>query len=169
MLAGVAALLSGCSTPAAEVAAPPSQTAYPSTVTRPTDGTPGEGDAPPTTARAADDTAATSSPVDPCRSGGPLVATAAWVDLDGRPSLEVVPTQLLRDCGLHGIQDRAWDELLSRVPGAGTEGMQAQLTCHVLFAPTKDVWHLEPWRPVVGSTELLAARCNPGAPDPDLG
>lgn len=118
---------------------------------------------------AADDARLTSAPVDECRTGDPLVRSAQWIHVEGRPSLEVVPSALLRDCGLRGVQDAAWQELLALSPDADTGGMEEQFACHVLFAPGKDVWHLEPWRPVVEGTELLAARCNPGGADPDLG
>ena len=118
---------------------------------------------------AVDDARLTSAAVDVCRSGNPLVDSATWIQVDGRPSLEVVPTGLLRRCGLRGVQDAAWQELLALYPDADTEGMEEQFTCHVLFAPGKDVWHLEPWRPVVDGNEMMAARCNPGGTDPDLG
>lgn len=62
----------------------------------------------------------------------------------------------------------AWQEVLGLTADAASPGMAEQFTCHVLFASSKDVWHLEPWRPVVDGTQMLATRCNPGGPDPDL-
>lgn len=123
---------------------------------------------PPSTDPVPEEADRTSAAPSPCDSE-PLIGQVDWIELDGRPSLEVRPTQVLRECGRYGAAEQAWQELLEVIPDADTDGMQEQFTCHVLFAPTKDVWHLEPWRPVVEGPELLAARCNPGGPDPDLG
>ena len=76
----------------------------------------------------------------------------------------MTPTTLLRTCPQ---VSPAWVELVELVPGADTPGMAEQFRCHVLFAPGKDVWHLEPWRPAVDGPEMIRTRCNPGAPDPD--
>jgi hypothetical protein len=44
--------------------------------------------------------------------------------------------------------------------------MQAQFLCHWQFAesaePGKTSWNLEPWRPDVDASQMLAAGCNPG-------
>lgn len=56
--------------------------------------------------------------------------------------------------------------MLRLAPGAGTPGMEAQFSCHWIFArmlsPGKPSWNLEPWRPVVSTQDMLAAGCNPG-------
>nr|WP_281496746.1 DUF2599 domain-containing protein [Ornithinimicrobium sp. F0845] len=120
------------------------------------------------TALPGDDAATTSGTPAPCTSGSTLIDGVVWIDVDGRPSLEVTPSALLRRCGLAGVDDTAWAEVVALEPDAQTPGMADQLTCHILFAPTKDVWHLEPWRPVVDTPELVQSRCNPGGADPDL-
>lgn len=123
---------------------------------------------PPTVEPAPGEADRTSAPPSRCESEA-LIEQVDWIELDGRPSLEVWPTQDLRLCGPYGASERAWQEVLELRPAADSPGMEEQFTCHLLFAPTKDVWHLEPWRPVVDGAELLASRCNPGGADPDLG
>ncbi|WP_256841040.1 DUF2599 domain-containing protein [Ornithinimicrobium cryptoxanthini] len=145
-------------------ASSPSEVAGSATTQRPSPPTPST---PPSTHPAPEEASRTGAP-SPCESEA-LIEAAAWIELDGRSSLEVRPTEVLRQCGLHGASEKAWPEVLELIPDADTDGMREQFTCHVLFAPTKDVWHLEPWRPVVDGPQLLAARCNPGGADPDLG
>ena len=45
-------------------------------------------------------------------------------------------------------------------------GMRDQFMCHWQFAeiaePGKTSWNLEPWRPVVSTTKMIDAGCNPG-------
>ena len=130
--------------------------------------TTGRSPAAPSTDPAPDEAGRTGAAPSPCASEA-LIEQSGWIELDGRPSLEVRPTQALRRCGPHGASERAWHEVLELIPDADTDGMREQFACHVLFAPTKDVWHLEPWRPVVDGPQLLTARCNPGGADPDLG
>lgn len=66
--------------------------------------------------------------------------------------------------------DEAWSEVLTLSPDAGTPGMRTQFICHWQFAefvqPGKTSWNLEPWRPVVDDSEMFAAGCNPGGPEP---
>lgn len=160
------ALTLACSSPAADGPdGPPGATRSPaatvSAASAPTT------DSAPTTGAPPDDVTATTAP-GPCHTDDPLLQDAVWIERADGPSLEVTPTPLLRRCALADVGEAVWDELLALVPEADTPGMAAQLTCHVRFAPTKDVWHLEPWRPVVDTPELIATRCNPGGPDPDL-
>lgn len=161
--------------PASPVVGPTSPTAeptaHPSVASRSTAGgatTPVPGPAAPSTDPASDEASRTGAPPTPCESEA-LIEQAGWIELDGRPSLEVEPTEALRRCGPHGASEQAWHDVLELIPDADTDGMREQFACHVLFAPTKDVWHLEPWRPVVDGPQLLTARCNPGGADPDLG
>lgn len=131
---------------------------------------------PPTSSPAYPSPTPTSSPAYPtstgsaapssstCDQGEDLIAEAVWISVEGGSSLEVTPTSLLRGCPQVAP---AWAELLERVPEVDSPGMEDQLRCHVLFAPAKDVWHLEPWRPAVDWPEMIQTRCNPGAPDPD--
>ncbi|WP_435300636.1 DUF2599 domain-containing protein [Timonella sp. A28] len=44
---------------------------------------------------------------------------------------------------------------------ANGDTMKKQFQCHVIGAPTKDTWNLEPWRPDGTLTAIMAARCNP--------
>lgn len=81
--------------------------------------------------------------------------------------MRIWPTDGLRECGV-AAADAGWAELVDRVPGADTDGMREQYLCHVLFAPAKEVWNIEPWRPAVDRAEMVRAGCNPGGPDPDL-
>lgn len=163
LIGSMSALAVACSAPADDRPAGPESSPTPAPQTSEPPGATAAPSAPP------DDMERTSSPASVCQSGRPLIEDARWIDRDGRPSLEVTPTDLLRDCGLAGLEDTAWAEVLALASDADSPGMAAQLTCHIVFAPGKDAWHLEPWRPVVDAGELLRTRCNPGGPDPDLG
>lgn len=99
----------------------------------------------------------------------PFVDHAEWVQWGRATSLRVYPTPAgrlaSRNPGMSA--DQAWAEVLSLAPGADTAGMRAQFVCHWQFAeigyPGKTSWNLEPWRPVVDDSEMVATRCNPGA------
>lgn len=70
---------------------------------------------------------------------------------------------------LWAAADAAWAEVLALSPEADTAGMRAQFICHWQYAeirqPGKPSWNLEPWRPVVDDSEMLASGCNPGSPE----
>lgn len=94
------------------------------------------------------------------RSGGSL------------PSLRVYPSQVGRTASRRlgmAAADAAWAEVLALSPEADTAGMRAQFICHWQYAeirqPGKPSWNLEPWRPVVDDSEMLASGCNPGSPE----
>ncbi|WP_205876285.1 DUF2599 domain-containing protein [Mycobacterium camsae] len=105
----------------------------------------------------------------------PFVDHTAWAVWGVRSSLRVYPTSsgraAARASGTAGAYpqaaDEAWSEVLARAPDADTPGMRAQFVCHWQFAeiaePGKTSWNLEPWRPVVDDSEMIASRCNPGA------
>lgn len=96
-----------------------------------------------------------------------------WAQWQGRSSLRVFPSPAGRaasrtpDAAVLG--DEAWAEVLALSPDADTPGMRAQFVCHWQFAelgqPGKVSWNLEPWRPVVDDTEMVASGCNPGGPE----
>lgn len=179
LIGSMSALAVACSAPADD---PPAGHDSPPTTTATQTSAPPSGSTPPReslgpsptmpapgTRAAPDNTESSSAPGSVCESGASLIEDARWIDVDGQPSLEVTPTELMRQCGLAGLEEAAWAEVLTLAADADAPGMDAQLTCHIVFAPGKDVWHLEPWRPEVDAGELLRTRCNPGAPDPDLG
>ncbi|HEX7602537.1 MAG TPA: DUF2599 domain-containing protein [Polyangiaceae bacterium] len=116
--------------------------------------------------------AATTTTPPPAPSIAPsstLVASVRWVTIDGRPSLEVVPTSALRGTPSRAAGEAAWADVVRAEPTADTAGMEDQFICHVQFASAKPVFHLEPWRPAVGYLRTLVAGCNPGPlPDADL-
>ncbi|MCC2307628.1 DUF2599 domain-containing protein [Cellulomonas chengniuliangii] len=85
---------------------------------------------------------------------------ADWGDREGGRSLAVDPTAWARAGGL-AAQEGIWAAVVAQEPEADTNGMRDQMLCHALGAPEKEAWNLEPWRPDVGSFEMLAARCNP--------
>jgi len=98
-----------------------------------------------------------------------LIDRTQWTnDPDGR-RLHVYPTPAGRKDWFPTALDRAWHEVLTDAPDAGTPGMYDQFTCHWqwarLVAPGKVDWNLEPWRPVVGYDATVKALCNPGGPD----
>ncbi|MGO0575238.1 DUF2599 domain-containing protein [Ornithinimicrobium panacihumi] len=98
--------------------------------------------------------------------------SATWVERTDGASLRIEPGDALRRCGgpLSPATESppGWESVLGLVPEADSPGMREQYACHLRFASGKEVWHLEPWRPVVDERQLVADRCNPGAPDPDL-
>jgi hypothetical protein len=101
----------------------------------------------------------------------PFVDHTEWVHWGALSSLRVYPTTsgrtAARQPGTAAEADEAWAEVLERAPAADTAGMRAQFICHWQFAeiaqPGKTSWNLEPWRPVVDDSEMVASGCNPGA------
>lgn len=116
-----------------------------------------------------------ASGADPDRGAGgfpspPYVDHTQWTQWSGLPRLRVFPTPAGRVAsqrpGTAAAADEAWSEVLALSPNAGTPGMRAQFVCHWQYAelalPGKVSWNLEPWRPVVDYTDMVAAGCNPG-------
>jgi hypothetical protein len=103
----------------------------------------------------------------------PYIDHTEWARWGGLPSLRVFPTPSGRAAARQPFvaanADEAWGEVLALSPGAETAGMRAQFVCHWQFAelaqPGKPSWNLEPWRPVVDDTEMVATGCNPGGPE----
>jgi hypothetical protein len=103
----------------------------------------------------------------------PYIDHTQWAQWQGRTSLRVFPTPAGRNASRIPATtvpaDEAWAEVLALTPDADTAGMRAQFLCHWQFAelaqPGKVSWNLEPWRPVVDDTEMVAAGCNPGGPE----
>lgn len=108
-----------------------------------------------------DDTTTPAASVAGILSGGALVS-ATWRDLDdeGGRSLAVVPSTWARTGSL-AAEELLWTQLTAQEPDAATQGVRDQLSCHVIGAPDKESWNLEPWRPDVGLLATLGARCNP--------
>lgn len=158
--------VAGCSGPSDSAAStPPSDRAAPDGATHTGPGTGASDDRAP----AGDAANSTDDAVpDRCKDAADLVASATWIVVDGQDSLEIVPTDRLRRCRTAAGADAGWSELLALAPRADGPGMRDQYLCHVRFASGKDVWHIEPWRPVVGDAAMALTACNPGGPDPDL-
>ncbi|MEB3984264.1 DUF2599 domain-containing protein [Mycobacterium sp. 663a-19] len=103
----------------------------------------------------------------------PFIDHTEWTQWAGLASLRVYPTPsgraAARQPAAPAAADEAWAEVLALAPGADTPGMRAQFLCHWEFAetaePGKPSWNLEPWRPVVDDDQMVAAGCNPGAPE----
>lgn len=94
-----------------------------------------------------------------------LIEEAVWVQREGETALRVRPAPPLRRCALSAPELYGWSEVLEVAPEADTPAMRQQYECHLRFASQQEDWHLEPWRPVVDSRELLLTRCNPGRPE----
>jgi hypothetical protein len=58
-------------------------------------------------------------------------------------------------------EEAVWSALVAAEPEADAQNVRDQLTCHLIGAPDKATWNLEPWRPDVGLLETIAALCNP--------
>lgn len=103
----------------------------------------------------------------------PFIDHTEWMQWGGLASLRVFPSPsgraASRQPGTSAAADEAWAEVLGSAPDADTAGMRAQFLCHWQFAemaePGKTSWNLEPWRPVVDDSEMIAASCNPGGPE----
>jgi Protein of unknown function (DUF2599) len=103
----------------------------------------------------------------------PFIDHTEWMQWGGLASLRIFPTPsgraAARQPGTSAAADEAWTEVLALSPHADTAGMRAQFICHWQFAemaqPGKTSWNLEPWRPVVDDTEMVASGCNPGGPE----
>ncbi|HYO86459.1 MAG TPA: DUF2599 domain-containing protein [Dermatophilaceae bacterium] len=108
----------------------------------------------------------TSLAVSPDRSR--LIASARWVRRGGLSSLAVEPSPSQRGHPTLAWAEAGWRQLVARVPAAATPGMREQYVCHVLFAPTKARFYLEPWRPAQTLAQTVLEACNPG-PRKDLG
>lgn len=92
------------------------------------------------------------------------VAGTQWGEREGGRSLAVTPTAWARRAGL-AADAGVWAQLIAADPSVDTETMHAQLSCHLLGAPDKDTWNLEPWRPDVDAATMIATMCNPTAAD----
>ncbi|GIG37032.1 DUF2599 domain-containing protein [Cellulomonas pakistanensis] len=103
-------------------------------------------------------------------SGGSVTATfaatavlsATWRDLadEGGRSLAVEPAAWARRGSL-AAEEAVRAALVAAEPEADGQNVRDQLTCHLIGAPDKATWNLEPWRPDVGLLETIAALCNP--------
>ncbi|MCB9440728.1 MAG: DUF2599 domain-containing protein [Mycolicibacterium sp.] len=106
----------------------------------------------------------------------PYIDHTEWTSWDGKASLRVYPTPAGRAAatapGGSLLTGEAWSEVLALQPDADTAGMADQFSCHWHWAefaePGKSSWNLEPWRPVVTGSQMLAAHCNPGGPEERL-
>ncbi len=82
-----------------------------------------------------------------------------WGEREGGRSLAVTPSAWAR-ARSDAAEELVW-AAVSEEDGADGDGMRDQLLCHLIGAPDKDTWNLEPWRPDVGLAGVIAARCNP--------
>lgn len=110
-------------------------------------------------------TATTTTPAEPVYAP-PFIESAEWTTTEQGPSLQVFPTESGRYVPGETELDTAWAEVVALDPTADSPGMRDQFACHWRYArlvePEKTSWNLEPWRPVVTETEMVATRCNPG-------
>ncbi|MEU4344648.1 DUF2599 domain-containing protein [Nocardia sp. NPDC023852] len=106
--------------------------------------------------------------VDPY-AGLPLIDHVTWTEAIDGPRLLVFPTSAGRQTTFPGSDERAWQEVIAQSSDADAPGMRDQLICHWdwarLVQPNKPSWNLEPWRPAVGYSATVDARCNPGGPE----
>jgi hypothetical protein len=102
----------------------------------------------------------------------PFIDHVAWTETEQGPSLQVFPTESGRNTQGVGDVDASWAEVVKLDPTADTPGMREQYVCHWRFArivdPDKTSWNLEPWRPVVSDSEMIATRCNPGGAEESI-
>ena len=132
--------------------------------------TAGDRDGATSTATAPATTSRTATPTAPpdCPEDGAL-DSVTWTEAEGGLSLAVTPSSALRVCAgplLRWESDPpGWTEVVDRAgPDADSDAVRQQYACHLRFARAKEVWRLEPWRPLVDEAQLLVDRCNPSAP-----
>jgi hypothetical protein len=114
-----------------------------------------------------------SGAANPPAPAPPYIDHTQWAQWQARASLRVFPSPAGRTASripeATALADEAWAEVLALSPDADTAGMRAQFLCHWQFAelaqPGKVSWNLEPWRPVVDDSEMVASGCNPGGPE----
>lgn len=92
--------------------------------------------------------------------GSSSALAATWATVEGGQSLRVSPSQWGRTGGLT-VVEFGWPSVTRLAPDADSSSMKHQFQCHVLGAPTKDSWNLEPWRSDIGLLRFMAKRCNP--------
>jgi len=100
-------------------------------------------------------------------AGPPFIDHTEWVHWPDLSSLRVYPSAAGRAASTDLVgPDEAWSEVLALSPDADIRGMRQQFVCHWQLAefarPGKTSWNLEPWRPVVDDSAMIAAGCNPG-------
>ena len=90
----------------------------------------------------------------------------AWITRDEGISLSLNPMEDVRRNA--SVRESAWKLLKDPWFGVGgssnwynEEGLRDQYDCHAAFAPTKEFWNLEPWRPVVSWASMIISQCNP--------
>lgn len=83
-----------------------------------------------------------------------------WGEREGGRSLAVSPTDWART-GSEAALALTWAQIVAAEPEADVATMYDQLACHMIGAPDKETWNLEPWRPDVGPVAVVAALCNP--------
>lgn len=94
------------------------------------------------------------------------IDAAVWTRAEGGRSLAVTPRAALRGCAGPLVRVEGtppgWAEVVQLAGAeADTPVMLQQYLCHLRFAPAKDTWNLEPWRPEVDEETLLGSACNP--------
>lgn len=100
-----------------------------------------------------------------CRSP---VARAVWTQEAQGARIHVFPSRCGRRtawASTHAVLRaalRAGGRTVAR--RAVRRSLEGQLRCHAVFAPYKRSWNLETWRPVVSSSAMVAALCNPDGP-----
>jgi hypothetical protein len=97
----------------------------------------------------------------------PYIDHTEWAHWGELSSLRVYPTPAGRQASTDFVSpDEAWAEVLADAPDGDLPGMRDQFVCHWQLAeyaqPGKTSWNLEPWRPLVDYSQMLATGCNPG-------
>ncbi len=102
----------------------------------------------------------------------PFIGRVEWTTTEQGPSLQVFPTESGRYTLGDAELDTAWSEVVALDPTADSPGMRDQFACHWRFArivePEKTSWNLEPGRPVVTESAMIASRCNPGGAEESI-
>lgn len=88
-----------------------------------------------------------------------------WIDRGGDISLSLTHTGWAYTGCPTGLITWSWNTVVNKFSSTkhwtNEQGMADQYQCHVNFATTKNPWNLEPWRPNVGISATIQAKCNP--------
>lgn len=96
-----------------------------------------------------------------------LIESAEWIKGDSGWTLSVAPTSWARWNLGYSVGVFGWDELYDKYKDEGRGiktnigGLRDQYICHHAWAPLKERWNLDEWRPDVTYWETVLAKCNP--------
>lgn len=95
-------------------------------------------------------------------------SSGTWITRDGKISLSLTHKPYLlsgtTNDKMFKMSD-SWNKVVAKHKGSShwknQNSLYNQYACHYGYAPYKNPWNIEPWRPDVGLTKTIAKACNP--------